>query len=236
MTTQMDLPYWIHEDYFIFKAYFDGLITDYLDIIIKCNKLIFSDYTNFNCAIKITKDINLFDYHHYDGSKFNKPLANSLNQLTHLTQITFGESFNQPLNGSLDQLISLTHLIFGYSFNKPLENSLDKLINLTMIGFGFRFNQELNLPPNIKILSLGCNNQNIVDYIPNSIEQLNFDYDFNLSLDNLPNSIKKISFGKYSGYNKLLYNLPKSLEQLELPPDYDLVIKNRPPNCKIIYS
>jgi hypothetical protein len=229
----MDLSYWTHEDYFIFKPDFNGSITNYLDIIKPHSKLVFSNFGDLNLCIEQDNFYpnNFYLDKKYIGSKFDQPLANSLDQLINMTHINFGYKFNYPLSKSLNQLRNLTHIYFGYWFNKPLGNSLDKLINLTHLTFSEYFNR----PSNIKILALNCNNKNLIDSLPNSIEQLNFDYCFNLPLDNLPSSIKKISFEKEPKYDNPLNNLPKSLEQLELPSEYKFEIKNIPTNCKIIY-
>ena len=75
-------------------------------------------------------------------------------------------------------------------------------------------------------MDLNCNNRNIIDYLPNNIEELYFGYNFNLELNDLPSSIKIISFDYKSKYNKELNNLPKSLEKIYLPEKYDKEIKN----------
>ena len=70
--------------------------------------------------------------------------------------------------------------------------------------------------------------------MPNSIEELYFEFNFNLELNDLPNSIKIISLNKYSCYDKNLNNLPKSLEKLYLPKKYNKEIKNINQSCQII--
>ena len=108
------------------------------------------------------------------------------------------------------------------------------MTKLKYLKLGFKFSQELILPSNIKILYIECNNKYLIDWLPNSIEQLYFGRYFDSPLNDLPNSIKKISFNKISKYNYPLNNLPKLLEQLELPFEYKLEIKNIPTNCKIV--
>ena len=85
-----------------------------------------------------------------------------------------------------------------------------------------------------KILTLDCNCLNLIENLPNSIEELNFGFNFDLEINNLPNSIKIIRFDKNSIYNKELNNLPKQLEILELPQYYDKKLTNINHNCKII--
>jgi hypothetical protein len=260
----------------------------YSVVIKQYKKLIFSNHRDLINSVEIIKknDFNCTNNYYWDyicskfnqpllnsldtltnltaitfGDEFNKPLENSLNKLTNLTEITFGLNFNQPLANSLIQLINLTHLTFGYAFNKSLSNSLDQLENLTYLSFGHyfsqslenillkltnlkhlvlgsgfgEFNQELFLPPNIKILTVDCCNNNLIDSLPNSIEQLILGINFFSPLDNLPNSIQTISFDRVSLYNYPLDNLPRSLKLLELPYDYDIRISNIPTKCKIVY-
>ena len=68
--------------------------------------------------------------------------------------------------------------------------------------------------PICQIIKLDCNNQYIID--------------------NLPNSIKIIKFDKFSKYNKKLNNLPKSLDLIYIPERLKNNIENLNPNCKII--
>ena len=172
----------------------------------------------------------------------NKIVINDLNEILLISfdiltlhYLTFGNGFNQPLRNSLDKLTLLQHLTFGKEFNQPLSNSLNKLTSLQYLALGYNFNQPLELPSNIKHLVLYCDNQNLINNIPNSIEELEFNGVFTLPLENLPNSIKKISFGNLSQYNCSLNNLPRSLEQLTLSTNYKIKLKNIPQNCKIIY-
>jgi hypothetical protein len=93
----------------------------------------------------------------------------------------------------------------------------------------------LDIPSNIKVLKLNCNNVHITNNLPNGIEVLYLDKWFNLELNDLPSSIKIISFEPNSRYDKELNNLPKSLEKLYLPEKYDKEIKNINPSCQIIH-
>ena len=98
-----------------------------------------------------------------------------------------------------------------------------------MASFGNKFNQLVDLPSSIVYLKLACDNTSIIDYLPESIEELELDYDFNLELNNLPNSIKKIRF---YNYNKELNCLPSSVELLQLPFNYTHKILNIPKGLK----
>ena len=138
--------------------------------------------------------------------------------------------FNQEVN-KLPK--SITHLTFGYQFNQEVNNLPNSLTHLT---FGKEFNQKIDIPFTIKYLKLNCNNSYIIDYLPDNIDELELGYDFNLELNNLPTSIKKITFDKYSKYNKKLNCLPKFLECLLLPENYDKKLLNISNNLKIICS
>jgi hypothetical protein len=154
--------------------------------------------------------------------------------LSQLKKLTFGNEFNQQVEGKLSKLTQLEELAFGDKFNRSIMQTLVQLNKLKYLELGCNFNQPIELPPNIKILKLNCNNIHLVENLSNSIEELNFGYDFNLELNNLPSSIKIIRFDKSSHYNEKLNCLPKSLEILELSTNYSLELSNISPNCKII--
>ena len=154
----MDLPYWVYQDYFIFKPEFNGSVDEYVNIIIDYKKLIFSNYPDLDSSIQIIN--GKIPNNRYIGSNFSQPLTNSLIQLINLTNIIFGHYFNKPLANSLDKLINLTHLTFGFTFNQPLANSFDKLTNLIKITFGFNFNQPIadsfDKLTNLTQITFGC--------------------------------------------------------------------------------
>jgi hypothetical protein len=131
-----------------------------------------------------------------------------LDNLTNLTHLTFGACFSHPLTNSLDNLTNLTHLTFGYYFSHPLTNLLNNQTQLKYLELGnINYNHQIELPSNIKILSLNSNNISLIDNLPNSIEELNL--------------------GRY-------FNLPCSFEILELPDCYTIPVMNVDSRCKII--
>jgi len=107
-------------------------------------------------------------------------------------------------------------------------------IDIKQLTLGYNFNQDLNIPPNIKKLNLNYNNINLIDNLPNGIEELEFGCSFNLPLTNLLNSIKIISFNVNSKYDKELNNLPNFLEKLYLPIGYNKEIKNINYQCIVM--
>jgi hypothetical protein len=110
-------------------------------------------------------------------------------------------------------------------------NYLNYLNHLTHLTFGWKFNQQVNLPFNLKYLN--CDNQYIVDNLPNGIETLEFNFIKNLKLNNLPTGIKKILF--YDCYlNNELNCLPKSIQYIKLNKLYNKKISNIPIELKTI--
>ena len=99
---------------------------------------------------------------------------------------------------------------------------------------GYNFDQNIDLPFNIIILILGCNNQYIISNLHNNIQELKFGHNFDLELNDLPTSIKRIEFNEFSKYNKQLNNLPYSIEYLELNIYYNQKIEKIPKNLKTI--
>jgi hypothetical protein len=156
------------------------------------------------------------------GFAFNR----ELNLPSGLIHLTFGNNFDQPINLPS----GLIHLTFGNNFNQPL-NLPNKLRHLT---FGKYFVQEVNLPFELKYLKLNSNCQYMIDNLVNSIEELELGELFNLELNNLVNSIRKITFEKYSYYNKDLNLLPDSIEFICLPFRYQQKIYNFPKSLKLI--
>ena len=75
---------------------------------------------------------------------YNKPLGNSLSNLTKLKELTFGVSFDQLLGNSLNNLVNLEKLTFGFGFNKPVGKSLNNLVKLEKLTFRERFNEPLD--------------------------------------------------------------------------------------------
>src|SRR3989338_6154296 len=110
---------------------------------------------------------------------------------------------------------NVTHLTFGGHFNQQVIIPE----NITHLTFGHNFNQQIIIPNN-KYLKINCNNIDIIENLPNSVEEIEFGEYFNLELQNLPNSIKKISFYYDSKYDKELNCLPEFVEYLKLNMHY----------------
>ena len=172
--------YWIYENKVIFKPNFKDKLDDYIDIISKCNELIFSNYDDCAIAIK-TNNIYYEEYdENYKLSKFNKSVIIPEN----VTHLTFGAFFEKHV--IIPQ--NVTHLTFGDNFNK-------KVIipeNVTHLTFGCNFNKKVIIPENVIHLTFGDNfNKSVI--ISQNVTYLTFGYDFNkkviipdlLNFDNL---------------------------------------------------
>ncbi len=176
------------------------MIDDYINLISKCNKLIFSNYNNFDICIRTDNKYNEKQYINYIYSQFNQLLK-------------------LPKN--------LTHLTFGYKFVQQIV--LPE--NLTHLIIGYKFNQVVQLSYNIKYLGLDNNNNNIIDYLHDTIEELILGKYFNSELNNLPCSINSIVL-KNENYNKKLNCLPNNIELIALPKYYNLKIEKIPDKLK----
>ncbi len=75
---------------------------------------------------------------------------------------------------------------------------------------------------NIKYLNIDCNNLYLIENLPDSLEELILNENFNLPLNNLPNSIKFIQLPKY--YNKQpLLNIPINLKTIKCSTSYRFI-------------
>jgi hypothetical protein len=95
------------------------------------------------------------------------------------------------------------------------------------------FNFQFDRLPNIKYLEVSCNDQYLIDNLPNSLEELVLTRGFNLELNDLPNQLKKIRLQNVM-YDKKLNNLPESVEIIELSSRYYEKISKLPKNLKTI--
>ena len=199
------------------KSSFNKPLGNSLLNLVDLKKLTFGFHFNHPLGNSLSYMVNLYVLTF--SSDFNQLLGDSLSELYNLQKIIFGWDFNQPLDDSLSNLVNLRELTFGRKFNQPVNNSLSGLTNLRELTLGHYFNQSIDIPGWIKKLYLNCNYQQIIDYLPLSIEELVFGPEFNLELNDLPNSIKKIKILN-SSYDKKLNNLPTGIKYLEISKYY----------------
>lgn len=264
--------YDIDERQIFFQDNFNENLEPYLDLISKCNQLIFCSIPKiYRCT---TNELLYLNHYHLnfteynDQSKFNYDinyLPNSLeiivlsdkfnscinlDNLTKLKRLSFGYDYNKPVK--FDNLLNLIQLSFGFEFNYPLE--ISHLDNLNYLKLSELYNQKFNFPPNllhlhlgfkflswieiphsVKSIKLNCNNNFIIDNLPNTIETLLLGPDFCLELNNLPNSIKRLKFGITSHNYQELNNFPESIEIIEFSNFLDSIqFEKIPKNLKKI--
>lgn len=194
------------------------------NILLPQNLIYLSFGYEFNYYVKLPSKLKYLKM----GYNFNQIIFCPQN----LKQLTFGTSFNQPLE--LNN--SLTHLTLGNHFNQPL--SLNENLIYLVLGINFNFYHNFLLPNSLKILTLSNSHcQELLNNLPNSLEKLCLDHNFNLELNNLPNSIKIIEFkNTLNTFQHELNCLPDSIEDLSLPWFYAKQIKKIPLHLKKITS
>lgn len=120
------------------------------------------------------------------GCEFNQPIDNLPNSVTHLI---LGAAFNNPIDKLPN---SITYLTVGNNFNQLVENLP---ISITDLNLGYKFNQPIDkLPMSIKNLSI-FTNSNLVNNIPNNVEEIFFFFTpgFSTDIENIPPTVKKIT-------------------------------------------
>jgi hypothetical protein len=245
--------YWTYLDTIVFKPDFNEPLENYYDILSQYNKIIISeisdlvigeDYDQLKNFIRIVtnmifdKNSDKCDYYEFNHkrvrSKFNQSITKLPNNITHLI---FG--FYSDYNKSIILPPNITHLILGIMYNQPIKIP-EKLTHLVLDHY---FDQPIELPNTLTHLILGSvpsfnknrnkeqyNIQKLLNNLPNSLETLIFDINFQgFTINNLPNSIKNIIFkGNRTSCN--LDNLPDSVECLQLTINYDYKINKIPKN------
>ena len=103
------MDYITKDNIIIFAPNYNDLLDT--NLLLKFNKLIFSDYELSDELFEAFENNN-FKKLNFNYSKFNQKVNNLSPSITHLT---FGDNFNQEVD-NLPQ--GLTHLTFGNSFNQ----------------------------------------------------------------------------------------------------------------------
>ena len=109
----------------IFDLDFNKILDNEIIQVIKlCNTIYFNNYNDIKKCIKTENKYN-GDYKKYwKISKFNQPINNLPNSITHLT---LGLDFNQPINNLPN---SITNLTLGQKFNQQINNLPNSLTHL----------------------------------------------------------------------------------------------------------
>ena len=190
-------------------------------------RIMFSNYNNFECAIKKFHTNSYQNNFTYMPSYFDKSLK-KLNPK--LTNLILGDYFNQSID-NLSSNKTIKYLEFGNKFNKYVNN-LPYL--LTELIFGDDFNQIVdNLPCSIIRLIFGYKFNQFVDNLPCSLTHLIFCDKFNQFVDNLPLLIIYLKFG--CNFNKPIDNLPQSIIHLVLGQNFNQLVDNLPSSIIYLY-
>ncbi len=96
---------------------------------------------------------------------------------------------------------------------------------------GYEFNQPIQSTIEIKYLCLNSNQHNLIDNLPNGIEELESTPYFNTQMNNLSTSVKTIKLNCYV-YEHELNCLSISVEYLKLNKTYNKKILNIPKGLK----
>ena len=150
------------------------------------------------------------------GDNFNKPLNNSLDNLTNLKELTFRRSFDQPLDNSLNKLTNLKELTLGRYFEQPLGDSLNKLKNLKKLTLKSNFPFENSLDELRELEELEINSLNGSLEKLTNLQHLKLGYYIDQPIGNLLDdltNLKKLTIG--SGFNKPLGDSLNKLTNLE---------------------
>jgi hypothetical protein len=154
------------------------------------------------------------------SSQFNQPFS-PIPLPTALTCLVTGSHFNHALPILPD---GLKILRLGYCFNTVVDNLPS---SLTCLQFGYSFNKRILfcLPPHLTDLLFGDSfNQPLVlndgqqCILPDSIQTLQFGFDFAQPVCFLPSSLKVLRLASYNNY---LGPWPHSLTRLELGIGFD---------------
>lgn len=200
-------------------------------------KLIFGSEFNQPIVIQDTilnKNLNFVSEFNLEILIFERNFNQSIEVIRYFKKLkilVFGYEFSQHVEGSIwKNLSNLEILSFEKKFSHPLNREFAGLLNLRHLTLRFDSVQHVELPLNIKYLSVNSNNQHLIDSLSNNIKHLDLDEKFNLELNNLPTSIERLTIKPFSIYNKPLNNLPMNLQYLQLNHDYNCKIENIPKN------
>lgn len=153
---------------------------------------------SFNQPIVLNKTMRVLTF----GNKFCKPIFLTKK----LTVLKFNSYFNCPIilsknlivltfshNCGFNRSISLPKYVKTLKFGEYFNNPIILPSHIKTLVLGAYFNQSIVFTPNIKIFTIECNDYSIVDNLPDTVEHLTIDTDFNIPLKNIPHSVMEIS-------------------------------------------
>lgn len=202
-----------------------------IEIIIrnKIKSLVFVD--NFNYPIdRIPECVEIIEFRGFYQGLFNYNL-NNLPQS--IKKIYMFSAYYQ--NGYSNLPENLEELYIENS-NNTIINLNNLPANLKLLNINSPLHESFtfdHLPVNLKHLHIGYSCgllQARLDNLPESLETLEINADFNFQIDNLPNNLKYLSIENIS-FNQSIYNLPKELQYLVISSkEFNQPIGNLPLN------
>lgn len=163
----------------------------YLDLTFSYKLNLFSDFVNYQIS---EKNIHVKK----DYVKKSQPLDNLPEGLRVL---------KFPANYNLIQIDKIPQNIVKLFLSNTFNQSVDKLLNPNFLTGKSKPQTKLTY------LLFGCKFNNMVNYLPDSLEYLYFGHDFNKPVDNLPSSLVFVRFG--NNFNCSINNLPPNLKNIE---------------------
>lgn len=244
--------YTIHRTIITFAYDFSKPLEEYHDVISKCSTLKFDNMCkndkfgsifnlpikllpksikyirtsfNFNSPIVLTKyviglefncyfDQELFLSQNIEYLSFGTYFDKQIVLPSKLKCLKFSDYFNQPIILP-NKLIELE---LGRDYNQPivLPN------NLMYLRIGHCFKHNIVLPETLCDLIIDCNNYNIIDNLPNNLDNLCTGFMFFLPFDSLPNSIDNLII--YSNdYDCSVEHLKNYVSNISIGCDSDMV-------------
>lgn len=173
----------------------------------------FSMGTYFNCPIILPSNLMVFRMNNI----FNHPI----NLPKNLKYMTIGNEYTHQL--LFPNLLHLKIRSECLSHYENLPNSLESL----SIAFQKNLTNEciMNLPNEIKNLSICANLPEDLTHLPDSIEVISIGH-FDKKIINLPKNLKKISFCKSYRYSSQLKKKLKNFTLTELEHSFIMTIAN----------
>lgn len=152
-------------------------------------------------------------------NRINKELLLNINN--NLFKL-FYESSKKYIIRTINYVFSNIYTVYGNTMFINTDTQLSYIIciliyinNITVISFGSSYITIKNLPQQVNDISINCNNNGCLDYLPKKILKLHItSCEFNNSVDDLPSTLTWLSFRNTCYFNYPMDHLPNSLTHL----------------------
>jgi len=114
---------------------------------------------------------------------------------------------------------------------EKIDQNIKKVIFLNDMIFAEEISTVI-LPNWIEEISFECNFNNPIDTLPNKLRVLKLGGDFNQSVDNLPIMLEEIEFG--NEFNQPVDNLPVNIKKIKYGANFNQEISNLPDKVEYI--